>query len=1286
MDKKNGTKSIITGVFPKINSYSIIAMIFCVIINISGHFITQKLNMPLWLDTLGTMVIAIQYGPLFGALIGAVSVILLGVFGISIYNYALVGVAVGLLIGLFFMKKSRELLAIITAGMVTGILSSLISVPLDIYNYGTGRVGNLWGNAFYDLFSTTVNSKIVNCLASELFLNLPDKVITILLAVTLVIFVERKMPDNKSKRMTISIMLLLAVLLSDVFGEPDIRVNAADFDSEFETVQFGSEDGLLAKEINAVAQTKDGYMWIGTYSGLYIYDGIKFRPTEIDERIHNAMVLYVDSQGKLWVGTNDTGVFCYDPETSESICYSTENGLTADSIRCISEDSNGNVYVGTVRYITKITPNGDLKTYSEWEDVFYPDSFTPLDDGSMVGVTNGGTVFRIKDDILCGTITEEKEDASNFRAVVYTGEKLYAGTSGSTIYELEINGDEFIQGTRIRLNGIKYVNKLVYHPQYKGLLVCGETGMGFVDLKTKKLTNLAKENFEGSVSDVCVDEQGDIWFVSNKYGILKYSRSPFRNILNKAKVDTGVVNALLIHDNKLFIGSDTGLTIIELSDYKSITEPYSPYLDKTRIRNFMEDSKGNIWISTYGDNGLIRVDKEKKVKYFNENTSDMLGSRCRSVIELSDGRILAASNMGLSYIDGDEVVATIGVDNGLNNQYILSMYEREDGTILAASDGDGIYIIKNDRVAGHIGKAEGLDTAVVLRIVKCTGGYLYVTSNALYYDNGSEIRKLEKFPYSNNYDIMISEDGNCWITSSAGLYVVSEEKLLEDKEYTCTLLNESWGFKSSFTANSWNILNGDILYLCCIDGVRAISTSDYDKIAADYQLHLKNITANEEYITKENGSFVIPPESGRIEFNVAVNNYTLSNPMVHYYLDGATDEGITCYQNEIVPLAYTNLPYGNYKFHIEILDSTTGDILESKTYDVEKQAMMYERLYFKIYLFTVGTLIVMYLVWLFYAINQKTKSVIGLQKEILTDPMTGIYNKAGSHKVLKTLCEEETGFLLMIDLDSFKLVNDIYGHDMGDRILIRFAELIQEALGEDNMAGRIGGDEFIGFVKDTEDEEVVENATKYLNREIIKSAKEYMGEDMNIPLGASIGAVRCPAEGTDFEELFKLADKALYVVKQNGKHDYSVYQKKSSEPETVAADNNSLDQIKKIIGERNEGKGAYSVSFDKLQIIYRYINRSDRLNSSKTGFIRFSVRNSNGSKVTDDILDRFEDHITVRLKKNDVISRYGGDIFVLCTNCNEEDCSDIAKRMIDAWNASDENTDYAVNSEVETVV
>ena len=116
-----------------------------------------------------------------------------------------------------------------------------------------------------------------------------------------------------------------------------------------------------------------------------------------------------------------------------------------------------------------------------------------------------------------------------------------------------------------------------------------------------------------------------------------------------------------------------------------------------------------------------------------------------------------------------------------------------DGKVYAGTDGGGIFILKDQRIVGHIDKEEGLDTAVVLRITSCVNGYVYVTSNALYYDNGTEIKELKNFPYSNNYDVIFSGNDKAWITSSAGLYLVSETDLLNDAEYTPTLFNEKWG-------------------------------------------------------------------------------------------------------------------------------------------------------------------------------------------------------------------------------------------------------------------------------------------------------------------------------------------------------------------------------------------------------------------------------------------------------------------------------------------------------------
>ena len=70
----------------------------------------------------------------------------------------------------------------------------------------------------------------------------------------------------------------------------------------------------------------------------------------------------------------------------------------------------------------------------------------------------------------------------------------------------------------------------------------------------------------------------------------------------------------------------------------------------------------------------------------------------------------------------------------------------------------------------------------------------------------------------------------------------------------------------------------------------------------------------------------------------------------------------------------------------------------------------------------------------------------------------------------------------------------------------------------------MGGDEFVAFLKNVTDERILKTKTVYLNEEILNYAKKLLGESMNIPLGASLGAVFVPDEGRDFQSLYKKAD------------------------------------------------------------------------------------------------------------------------------------------------------------------
>ncbi len=597
-----------------------------------------------------------------------------------------------------------------------------------------------------------------------------------------------------------------------------------------------------------------------------------------------------------------------DRMTGEVHAYNTDNGLGADSVRSIGEDKNGNIFIGTVLATSKITPDGEITTYTDIDDLYFVRSFAPTEDGSMAGVTNNGKLFLFRDDTILDIKEYQKTEGIDYRAVAVGAKRILVGTSEDVVECFHIVDDRFVYDRMYRLPDTSFANSIIYSNMLEGFFYCCENGMGFMDEHTGDRFNMRHKDFEGAVSSACVDNQGNIWFASTKHGLMKYSRTPFKNMFSRAGLPKDVVNAVLEKDGELYIGSDSGLHVISLETEEEIEKPFLEELSGVRIRNIMEDSRGQIWISTYGKNGIYYIDDKQELQYSRKEDQELWGGRCRTTLELSDGRILVATNVGLFFLRDGVVENKIDEENGLSNEYILSLVECDDGLILAASDGDGIYIIKDDKVVGHIGKEEGLNTLVVLRIVPCTGGYIYVTSNALYYDDGGVVRELKNFPSSNNYDVVITEDRNCLITSGTGLYIVPEAKLLEDGEYTCTLLNERWGLTTTFTANSWNNFDGKYLYLCCTDGVRRLSVDDYGSEINSYNLMLDSVECGDETIYSFRRTVEIPASMGRISFHIAVSNYTLTNPLVRYYLEGIPDKGVVCYQNDIQPLVFTNLP------------------------------------------------------------------------------------------------------------------------------------------------------------------------------------------------------------------------------------------------------------------------------------------------------------------------------------------------------------------------------------------
>ncbi|SNU07007.1 diguanylate cyclase (GGDEF) domain-containing protein [Lachnospiraceae bacterium] len=163
---------------------------------------------------------------------------------------------------------------------------------------------------------------------------------------------------------------------------------------------------------------------------------------------------------------------------------------------------------------------------------------------------------------------------------------------------------------------------------------------------------------------------------------------------------------------------------------------------------------------------------------------------------------------------------------------------------------------------------------------------------------------------------------------------------------------------------------------------------------------------------------------------------------------------------------------------------------------------------------------------------------IRIQKD--TDAMTGLRNKGALTREIDEFLKDESsdkGLLLIMDIDKFKFINDNYGHDIGDRVIIQFANFLLNKFG-DELTGRFGGDEFILFVRNTYDEDTaVEIANEIINN--ISEVVELPDKDKKI--STSIGIAVYKGVEKSYSEIFKKADIALYRAKDDKENRYCIY-------------------------------------------------------------------------------------------------------------------------------------------------
>lgn len=176
-------------------------------------------------------------------------------------------------------------------------------------------------------------------------------------------------------------------------------------------------------------------------------------------------------------------------------------------------------------------------------------------------------------------------------------------------------------------------------------------------------------------------------------------------------------------------------------------------------------------------------------------------------------------------------------------------------------------------------------------------------------------------------------------------------------------------------------------------------------------------------------------------------------------------------------------------------------------------------------------------------ITAQREQINELSIQASRDGLTSVYNcntvkrLISEYLKIPQLTIKRHAFII-VDLDNFKEINDTFGHLYGDNVLKETAKILTDSFNHDDFVGRIGGDEFIVFMKNYPNISELYAKTQLICN---KLQKTYCVGDLSVDISASIGVALCPEHSNQLDDLYEFADIALYGVKAGGKNNVGVY-------------------------------------------------------------------------------------------------------------------------------------------------
>jgi len=891
--------------------------------------------------------------------------------------------------------------------------------------------------------------------------------------------------------------------------------------------EAGNANSLSDDDVRSLLEDNQGNLWVGTDGGGLNHFNPKTQQfTHYRHQTGNAnslsdddvRSLLEDNQGNLWVGTRGGGLNYFNPKTQQFTHYRHQagdvNSLSNDDVRNLLEDNQGNLWVGTrgggLNHFNPQTQHfthyrhqaGDANSLSD-DDVRH---LSEDNQGNLwVGTQDGGLSHFIP---KTQQFTHYRHQAGDTNSLSHDGVwgliedskgHLWVGTEGGGLNHFNPTTQQFTQYRHEAGNANSLSDDDVYSllEDSQGNLWLGTIGDGLnhFNSKTQQFTHYryqagnANSLSDDDVLSLIADSQGHLW-VGTRGGGLNYFNPKTQQFTHYRH--QGNDENSLSHDD---------------------------------VFSLIKDSQGNLWLGTLGG-GLNHFNlKTQKITHYRHQGNDensLSHDRVYSLLEDSQGNLWVGTSDGLNLFNNQTTkFKRFTKENGLPNNVIYRIEEDKQGNIWLSTN-QGL-----SRMNPKTGTFRNYDVGDGLQSNEFNGGASFKSKNGELFFGG--INGFNRFNPEN-----ITDDEQVPIVLITDMF----------------LLNESVSIVPLISSHSPALEQNTKTKLL---------TASAPNNAVDEETVFSLTQAI--HVTK---AITLTHKDNIVAFEFAALHF--SNPTKNkfaYQLVGWDKDWVqTDHKNRRA--TYTNLPNGDYTFRVKASNADGYWNEEGVSLQITVLPPPWETWW----AYTLYGLFLMSLVVAFIqsqrkkviferAINEQLERKVAertaeLEKVSLTDQLTGAHNRRFFHKHIdkeiaqikraffkpKEATPSKIGFI-MLDMDHFKQVNDVHGHDAGDRVLVQLVKIITDTSRESDWVVRWGGEEFVVIVNAVNLQEIQNLAERI--RINIEAHSFDIGDGKTINKTCSIGISSYPfieknPEALSWEQTLNFADIALYSVKNNGRN------------------------------------------------------------------------------------------------------------------------------------------------------